>query len=177
MAKKIQLITDPKKKLFKLLLEDPRISGVVLTNGEIPESIHIHDDGSVTFGRTPKKWWNWFWRDQVNLDFESVSIRMLKAFTKYLPKNSGLSELLTKDIIDNAINSNNYEEIIDRFVMYAFLGVTEGDYKLNKLKLIDEDPRQQHQKNGSGRKLRAAGKAYVDFGGCQFPLDMFIEEY
>lgn len=172
---KIQLISEPKKKLFKLLLEDKRINSIVLTNDEIPENIQVNDDGSVTFGRTRKHWWNWLFADTVTKDFETVCIRMMKAFSKYLPKESGLTRLLTEEIIHNAVETQNYESVIDRFVMYAFLGVTEGDYKLNKLKLIDDAPRQQ-QKNASGTtKMKGTGIAYLDLGGGQIPISIHIE--
>ena len=172
---KIQLISEPKKKLFKLLLEDKRINSIVLTNDEIPENIQVNDDGSVTFGRTKKHWWNWLFADTVTKDFETVCIRMMKAFSKYLPKESGLTRLLTEEIIHNAVETQNYESVIDRFVMYAFLGVTEGDYKLNKLKLIDDNPRQQ-QKNASGTtKMKGVGIAYLDLGGGQIPISIHIE--
>lgn len=173
---KIQLIPEPKKKLFALLLEDPRINSIVLTNGEIPQSIKVNDDGSVTFGRTPKRWWNHFWGDSITKDFEVVCIRMMKAFAKYLPPESGLTKAMTEEIIRNAINSNNYEEVIDRFVMYAFLGVTEGDFKLNKLKLIDEDPRQQHNASGqSRRRMSGIMSACINLGGDYYPIDLRVE--
>lgn len=175
MNKKV-LISEPKRKLFQLLLEDHRVSTIVMTNGEIPESIQVHTDGSVTFGRTPRNWWNILFRDKETKDFETVCIRMAKAFAKYLPPNSNLARFLTEEIIKNAIEEENYELVIDKFVMYAFLGVTDGDYKLNKLKLFDEGTEQQ-QKNSSGRsKIRCQGTAYLDLGGGQIPLGVFIEE-
>lgn len=172
---KVQLISEPKKKLFALLLQDKRINSIVLTNDEIPENIIVNDDGSVTFGRTRKHWWNWLFNDTVTKDFETVCIRMVKAFNQYLPKNSGLTRLLTEEIIRSAIEKQDYESVIDRFVMYAFLGVTEGDYKLNKLKLIDEAPRQQ-QKNASGTKYKGEGIAYIDFGGGAIPICVHLSE-
>ena len=172
---KVQLISEPKKKLFALLLQDKRINSIVLTNDEIPENIIVNDDGSVTFGRTRKHWWNWLFNDTVTKDFETVCIRMVKAFNQYLPKNSGLTRLLTEEIIRSAIEKQDYESVIDRFVMYAFLGVTEGDYKLNKLKLIDEAPRQQ-QKNTSGTKYKGEGVAYIDFGGGAIPICVHLSE-
>ena len=172
---KVQLISEPKKKLFTLLLQDKRINSIVLTNDEIPENIIVNDDGSVTFGRTRKHWWNWLFNDTVTKDFETVCIRMVKAFNQYLPKNSGLTRLLTEEIIRSAIEKQDYESVIDRFVMYAFLGVTEGDYKLNKLKLIDEAPRQQ-QKNASGTKYKGEGVAYIDFGGGAIPICVHLSE-
>ena len=172
---KVQLISEPKKKLFALLLQDKRINSIVLTNDEIPENIIVNDDGSVTFGRTRKHWWNWLFNDTVTKDFETVCIRMVKAFNQYLPKNSDLTRLLTEEIIRSAIEKQDYESVIDRFVMYAFLGVTEGDYKLNKLKLIDEAPRQQ-QKNASGTKYKGEGVAYIDFGGGAIPICVHLSE-
>lgn len=70
---------------------------------------------------------------------------MLNAFSQYLPKDSNLPRILTEEIITNAINKQQYDFVIDRFVMYAFLGVTEGDYKLSILQLIDENPQQQQK--------------------------------
>lgn len=171
---KIQLISEPKKKLFTLLLQDKRINSIVLTNDEIPESIVVNDDGSVTFGRTRKHWWNWLFNDRVTKDFETVCIRMVKAFNKYLPPESGLTKLLTEEIIHNAIEKQDYESVIDRFVMYAFLGVTEGDYKLNKLKLIDDTPRQQVH-NASGKKLHGIGTAFLDLGGGAIEIPIYID--
>ena len=171
---KIQLISEPKKKLFALLLQDNRINSIVLTNDEIPGSLKVNDDGSVTFGRTKKHWWNWLFADTVTKDFETVCIRMLKAFNQYLPRGSGLTKLLTEEIIHNAIETQNYESVIDRFVMYAFLGVTEGDYKLNKLKLLDEAP-DNHQVNNKGAKIKGMGIAYLDLGGGQIPISLHVE--
>lgn len=172
---KIQLISEPKKKLFKLLLEDKRINSIVLTNDEVPENIIVNDDGSVTFGRTKKHWWNWLFNDTVTKDFETVCIRMVKAFNQYLPKDSGLTRLLTEEVIRNAVEKQDYESVIDRFVMYAFLGVTEGDYKLNKLKLIDEEPRQQSRNASGSRKMQGSGIAYLDVGGGQIPIAIHLE--
>lgn len=172
---RIQLISDPKKKLFKLLLEDKRINSIVLTNNEIPESIVVNDDGSITFGRTKKHWWNWLFADTVTKDFETVCLRMLKAFSKYLPPESGLTKLLTEEIIHNAVETQNYESVIDRFVMYAFLGVTEGDYKLNKLKLIDEASQEQH-KNPRETRIRGKGVAYLDLGGGSIPINIVVDK-
>ena len=171
---RIQLISEPKKKLFALLLQDKRINSIVLTNDEVPESIRVNDDGSVTFGRTKKHWWNILFSDTVTKDFETVCLRMVKAYNAYLPPNSDLTALLTDEVVKNAIMTNNYESVIDRFVMYAFLGVTEGDYKLNKLKLIDEDPRQQ-RRNASGTKLKGIGIGYLDVGGGQIPINIHLE--
>lgn len=171
---KIQLISEPKKKLFALLLQDKRINSIVLTNDEIPESVVVNDDGSVTFGRTKKHWWNILFNDKVTKDFETVCIRMVKAFNKYLPPESNLTKLLTEEIIHNAIEKQDYESVIDRFVMYAFLGVTEGDYKLNKLKLIDDDSRQQ-QRNASKSRLRGFGSAFLDLGGGTIEIPIHIE--
>lgn len=173
----MNLISESRKDLLKLLLKDTRISSIVLLNGEIPESIVINDDGSVTFGRTPKKWWNYIFRDTTTLSFTDLCFRMMKAFSQYLPRDSELSKLLTKEIIENAIENHRYDFVIDRFVMYAFLGVTEGEYKLSKLKVIDEDgsPRQQH-KNASGKRTRCGGIGYIDLGGGQIPIGIHIEE-
>ena len=172
---KIQLISEPKKKLFALLLQDKRINSIVVTNDEIPENIRVNDDGSVTFGRTKKHWWNWLFNDTVTKDFETVCIRMVKAFNQYLPKNSNLVQLLTEEIIHNAIEKQDYESVIDRFVMYAFLGVTEGDYKLNKLKLIDGDAQQQYKNARTSNKLHGAGVAYIDFGVEPIPISVHLE--
>ena len=168
----MNLLSESRKDLLKLLLKDKRISSIVLLNGEIPESIAINDDGSVTFGRTPRKWWNYIFRDTTTLSFTDLCFRMMKAFSQYLPKDSELSKLLTKEIIENAIENNRYDFVIDRFVMYAFLGVTEGDYKLNKLKLIDEEPQQQR----GTCKRKGDGVAYIDLGGGSIPIAMHLSE-
>lgn len=170
------LISEPKRKLFELLLQDHRVSTIVMTNNEVPASIKVNTDGSVTFGRTPKKWWNFLFGDTETKDFETVCIRMAKAFAKYLPPGSGLAESLTQEIIRNAIEEEDYESVIDKFVMYAFLGVTEGDYKLNKLKLIDEDPRQQRKNDRGQSNVSYYGTAYVDLGGGQIPIGVRIEK-
>mgnify|MGYP003582110925 FL=1 len=174
---KVRLVSKSREDLLKLLLKDNRISSIVLLNNEIPESIVINDDGSVTFGRTPKHWWNKIFRDYTTLSFTDLCFKMLNAFSRYLPKDSNLPRILTEEIITNAINKQQYDFVIDRFVMYAFLGVTEGDYKLSILQLIDENPQQQ-QKNDCGRKKRFRGEgiAYLDLGGGQIPIGVRLEE-
>ena len=173
----LKLLSEPKRKLFQLLLEDKRVSSIVLCNEEEPKAIRVNEDGSVTFGRTPKHWWNWFWNDEITKDFETVCIRMIKAYNKYLPPGSGLTSLLTEEVVKNAVETNNYESVVDRFVMYAFLGVTEGDYKLNKLKLIDEGTQQQNNRREQKTRVSARGLAYIDFGGGQIPMEVDIESY
>lgn len=171
----VSLISEPRKDLLKLLLKDRRISDVVLTNGEIPQSIKINDDGSVTFGRTPRHWWNFIFGDTVTISFIDLSFKMLAAFTQYLPKKSGLPRILTEEIIENAVKQRKYDFVIDRFVMYAFLGVTEGDYKLSILQLIDEVPTETG-KNTCGRTIHGRGTAFLDLGGGSIPIGIRIEE-
>lgn len=109
---------------------------------------------------------------------------MLKAFSKYLPPDSYLTQLLSQEIIENAIKHNDYEDVIDRFVMYAFLGVTEGDYVLNKLKLKNDKPQQQQQ-NARGKpndcsknnRVRCLGTAFLDLGGdCSIPVNVVVDQ-
>lgn len=172
----VSLISEPRKDLLKLLLKDRRISDVVLTNGEIPQSIQINNDGSVTFGRTPRHWWNFIFGDTVTISFIDLSFKMLAAFSQYLPKKSSLPQILTEEIIENAVKQRKYDFVIDRFVMYAFLGVTEGDYKLNILQLIDESPAET-AKNTSGKKtVFGKGTAFLDLGHGSIPIGIRIEE-
>lgn len=172
----VSLISEPRKDLLKLLLKDRRISDVVLTNGEIPQSIQINNDGSVTFGRTPRHWWNFIFGDTVTISFIDLSFKMLAAFSQYLPKKSSLPKILTEEIIENAVKQRKYDFVIDRFVMYAFLGVTEGDYKLNILQLIDESPAET-AKNTSGKKtVFGKGTAFLDLGHGSIPIGIRIEE-
>ena len=172
---KVRLISKSREDLLKLLLKDNRISSIVLLNNEIPESVVINDDGSVTFGRTPKHWWNKIFRDYTTLSFTDLCFKMLNAFSRYLPKDSNLPRILTEEIITNAINKQQYNFVIDRFVMYAFLGVTEGDYKLSILQLIDEVPTETG-KNTGGRTIHGRGTAFLDLGGGSIPIGIRIEE-
>lgn len=174
---KVRLISKSREDLLKLLLKDNRISSIVLLNNEIPESIVINDDGSVTFGRTPRHWWNRIFRDYTTLSFTDLCFKMLNAFKRYLPAKSNLPRILTEEIITNAIEKQQYDFVIDRFVMYAFLGVTEGDYKLSLLQLIDENPQQQHKMNVDRKtKLKGNGVGYLDLGGGQIPIEIRLEE-
>lgn len=172
----MKLISDYKKLVLKLLLQDPKISEMVLTHGEIPQSIEVHDDGSVTFGRTPRHWWNYIFGDKKTYEFRELSTMMLTAYNKYLPPGSGLDKILTQEIIENAYTNNNYEMVIDKFTMYAFLGVTDGAFKLNKLKLIDADPRQQPNARGSKTPKGCVGSttAYMDLGGGEIPFTIHL---
>lgn len=173
---KVQLISDSKKRVLKLLLEDNRISGLVLLNGERPQSIKVHDDGSVTFGRTPKKWWNFIFGDEETLNFETVYMRMLKAYREYLPDNSYIAKVFTDKVIDKYLSSGNYDEVVKCFMIYALLGVKEGDYMLDKPSLLDEDPRQQNNASGQQPRRRMSGTipASINLGGDYFPFDLHI---
>ena len=103
---------------------------------------------------------------------------MLAAYSKYLPPNKYLNNILTQKVIEEAYKIHDYESVINRFALYAFLGVTEGDYKLSILQLIDENPQQQ-QKNDCGRKKRFRGEgiAYLDLGGGQIPIGVRLEKH
>ena len=51
---KIQLISEPKKKLLALLLQDKRINSVVLTNDEIPLLlVELESTGGIGFLMIP----------------------------------------------------------------------------------------------------------------------------
>lgn len=172
----VSLISEPRKDLLKLLLKDKRISDIVLTNGEIPQSIRVNDDGSVTFGRTARHWWNFIFQDTITISFIDLSFKMLTAFAQYLPKDTSLSRILTEEIIKNAVNERKYDFVIDRFVMYAFLGVTEGDYKLSILQLIDEEPQQQPKNTRGKTVVRGQGTGYLNLGGGSIPIPITILE-
>lgn len=173
---KIQLISESKKRVLKLLLQDDRISKLVLLNGERPQSIEVNDDGSVTFGRTHKKWWNFLFGDKETLNFETVYMRMLKAYREYLPNNSYIARVFTDKVIDRYLSSGNYDEVVKCFMVYALLGVTEGDYQLDKHILLDENPRQQKNASGhSKQKMSGIIPACINLGGDYYPFDLRID--
>lgn len=173
----VKLISESRKDLLRLLLKDPRISQEILVNGEIPQSIVIHDDGSVTFGRTPRKWWNWIFQDKTHKEFAILALNMRRAFAKYTPKESAFAQFMKDEIIDNAIDKCDYDLVIDRFVMNAFLGVTEGDYLLKSLK-EDRRPRQpQQRENTSGYRTVGGTSLTVKVGdGYLGDIPLIIQE-
>lgn len=171
----MKILSNSKKLLLELLLKDHRISSEILLNGEVPAYIKVHDDGSVTFGRTKKGFWNWLFKDEKRYEFRELSTMMLAAYSKYLPPNEYLSNILTKNIIKDAYKKHDYESVIDRFALYAFLGVTEGDYVIDKIKLIDEDTQQQQKKNVRGRRIGNT-IGYLDLGGGSLPVGISIVE-
>ena len=59
--------------------------------------------------------------------------------------------------------------------MYAFLGVTEGDYKLSILQLIDEAPTET-VKHSSRQTVYGKGTAFLDLGCGSIPIGIRIEE-
>lgn len=68
----MKILSDSKKLLLELLLKDTRISSEILLNGEIPESIKVHDDGSVTFYRSRQHWWSWLFQDKKTYEFREL---------------------------------------------------------------------------------------------------------
>ena len=90
----MKILSDSKKLLLELLLKDTRISSEILLNGEIPESIKVHDDGSVTFYRSRQHWWSWLFQDKKTYEFRELSTMMLAAYSKYLPPNKYLNNIL-----------------------------------------------------------------------------------
>lgn len=169
----VRLISAPKEKLLKLLLEDPRISQEILVNGEIPQSIVINDDGSVTFGRTPRKWWNWIFQDKTRLSFRDLAFEMRNAFAKYTPKESMFAAFMKDEIVNNAVDARNYDFVIDRFVANAFLGVTEGDYLLSALK---EERRPRQQQNASGYQNLGRTNLSLRIGNDYMDIPVLIQE-
>lgn len=135
MAKQegIKLISESRKKFLKLLLDDPRISSVVLINGEIPKSVCINDDGSVTFGLVPQRFINRIFRSYRTIEFPTLAFRIRNALAKYTPNNSGFKEFIKDEIVNHAIDSMKYDYVIDRLFMNAILGVTEGEYLIKPL--------------------------------------------
>lgn len=176
MSRTVSLISESRKDLLKLLLKDPRISNQILINGEIPQSIVIHDDGSVTFGRTPTKWWNWLFRDYTNKSFRDLAFDMRIAYAKYTPADSCMSQALDVDIIKYAVDQKAYDWVIDKFVMTAFLGVTEGDYLLRTLSEDKESRQPQREMRSNDSKTKMRGKLALNLGGDCMPIDIIVEE-
>ena len=99
---------------------------------------------------------------------------MLAAYSKYLPPNKYLNNILTQKVIEEAYKTYDYESVINRFALYAFLGVTEGDYKISKTMLIDDDPQQQ-QKNARGQKIGSC-IGYLNLGGGDMAININLME-
>lgn len=182
MHNKVELITASRQRILKLLLEDPRVSQIVLTNNEVPQSIKINADGSVTFGRTPRKWWNWLWNDTITVSFIELSLRMLSAYKQYTStENASFARTLTKEIVENAIDRKDYDWIIDKFLLHAVLGVNEGDYKNSALDEVDKNP--QRSQNGRGnnvhgekRQFKNVGTVGINLGGGIIEIPLSIVE-
>lgn len=170
----MKILSDSKKLLLELLLKDTRISSEILLNKEIPESIKVHDDGSVTFYRSRQHWWSWLFQDKKTYEFRELSTMMLAAYSKYLPPNKYLNNILTQKVIEEAYKTHDYESVINRFALYAFLGVTEGDYKISKTMLIDDDSQQQ-QKNARGQKIGSC-IGYLNLGGGDMAININLIE-
>lgn len=176
MATPVSLISDSRKDLLLLLLKDPIISNQCLIKGEIPGSIVINDDGSITFGRTPRKWWNWIFRDRRTISFRDLAFDMRTAYGKYTPTDCGMSEAMDAEIIRNSVDRKDYDGIIDKFVIHAFIGVNEGRYLLRTLQ-EDKNIRQPQQKvRYDGPKKTMRGTIALDLGGDCMPIDVVIEE-
>ena len=158
----MKILSDSKKLLLELLLKDTRISSEILLNGEIPESI------------SRQHWWSWLFQDKKTYEFRELSTMMLAAYSKYLPPNKYLNNILTQKVIEEAYKTHDYESVINRFALYAFLGVTEGDYKISKTMLIDDDPQQQ-QKNARGQKIGSC-IGYLNLGGGDMAININLIE-
>lgn len=171
---KVKLISESRKDYLKLLMKDPRISRAVLINSEIPQSMVINDDGSVTFGLTPTRWWNFLFRSHVRISFSDLAFRIRNALAEYTPEFSGFKDALKEEIVENAIDAHNYDYVIDRLFLNAILGVTEGEYKIKKTK----EGNLRQPSNKSGRDHSRVGRVQVglDLGGGCIPLDLYIEE-
>lgn len=171
---RVELISNSRKDYLKLLMKDPRICRVVLLNGEVPQSMVVNDDGSVTFGLTPTKWWNYLFRSHVRISFPELAFRIRNALAEYTPEHSGFKDALKEEIVENAIDARNYDYVIDRLFLNAILGVTEGEYKIKSSK----EGKLRQPNNKSGRDFSRVGKVQVGLnlgGGC-IPLDLYIEE-
>jgi len=182
----VKMISPGKQILLKVLLMDKRINSAVLLHDEIPESIVINDDGSVTFGRTKKKWWNYIFNDKVTIDFDSLALKMMVAYKKYTPANTEFCKTLTEEIIQNALDVRAYDHIIDKFMLHALIGVSEGDYKNLNLKYLDGDSdnernqtshnNKKSDKKNSFSQVVAKGTVYLDLGGGMVPIPIDIVE-
>lgn len=175
MANPVSLISDSRKDLLLLLLKDPIITNQFLINGEIACSIVINDDGSVTFGRTPRKWWNWIFRDRKTISFRDLAFEMRMAYAKYTPRECGMSEAMDAEIIRNSVDRKDYDGIIDKFVIHAFIGVNEGRYLLHTLEGNNERQPQKTKVRYDSKKVMR-GKIALNLGGDYMPLDVTIEE-
>ena len=182
---KISLISDSRKKLLIHLLEDPSYNKDILMDGDLPKTIVVQDDGSVLIGRTPKNCWNsLFPEDKRVIEFAMVAFRIAANLNKIAKPGiigANLKRYLAQNIIEKAIDSRQYDLVVDMLLQAAMFGVTEGTFKSNYI--TDEDVEEASRRQASNRN--AGKRNYGDTlpvqvvlgNGCgSFPIgSLFIE--
>lgn len=189
------LISESRKRMLKLILRDPKISELLLIDKQIPGRIVINDDGSTTFYKNKCKILGWIFDEPTkSFTFRDLMFELLRAYSKSSKEESGFFNVLSESIIENSVKALEYDRIIDAFVLHAFLGVEEGEYRLKNLALKKEKPNQpapNNNKQGGGQqqktqhkpqpqqgdKIVAKGGIYADIGGSVIRVaDVHIEE-
>ena len=181
----ISLISDSRKKLLIHLLEDSSYNKDILMDGDLPKTIVVQDDGSVLIGRTPKNWWNsLFPEDKRVIEFAMVAFRIAANLNKIAKPGkigANLKRYLAQNIIEKAIDSRQYDLVVDMLLQAAMFGVTEGTFKSNYI--TDEDVEEASRRQASNKN---AGKrnngdtipvhVVLDNGCGSFPIgSLFIE--
>ncbi len=174
----MQLISESRKKLLRLLLEDPRIGELVLVNGEKAASVVIKDDGSTTFRSIPDTWWAWLFRygHKRTMSFSDLAFLIRDALARYTPASSRFRDAIKDEIVDHAIDSKNYDYVVDRLFLNAILGVTEGEYKLKRGGELRQPDNNSCKDQGTNYRRVGKTTIGIDLGGGCIPVDLYIEE-
>lgn len=135
------MLSIERQELLGLLLKDPNISGCLLQEGEIARSVTVNDDGSITIGRTGRKWYNRLFNSERHIDFMTLALLISQ-------KISGAKELddnpvfagLSREVLDKAFLNKKEDYIVDALWDTVRM-VCDGIWKSNYSKL-DSTPKQ-----------------------------------
>lgn len=121
----MKVLLDKQHKVFmQWLLEDDTVKPNVFLDVDHYESYKIcdiYDDGTIVLGKTSYRWWNHLIKCETKLSFLDFAFGVWKSFVG-LSSNAlkdGILKGLSWEIIKNAVQNKEYNDVIDRFIDVA----------------------------------------------------------
>lgn len=130
-----KLVTTTSKLLMKVLLEDSKISTIVLDNETDAEKYKICtilDNGTIVLGKTSVSWWNQLINCQDKIPFDSFALKIWSALSDMSEgKNKeAIINGLSLEIVKNSVRKKDYNYVIQRlYDCWRFVAQKSDGYK------------------------------------------------
>ena len=129
-----KLLSDSSKLLVKFLLTKPKIAEKVFVDVKNNKEYKIYDvldDGTIYLGESSIPFWNHLIKCEKKIPFELFALRVWDAVVGLADENAKtiIAEGLSKDILNNAIRDDKYDEVVNRLIDVVRLSSVDPSLK------------------------------------------------